>query len=120
LVSFNSGDFMALPETKTELGALSERLLTRFQTVLSFRHMRTIMAYKVFTGAPGSEKVSPLEKDRWLFKEFSDLDEALAWAQGVKQRGAVPLLIEGDDGTRMSKYEIADALQVREREISKP
>jgi hypothetical protein len=78
------------------------------------------MTYKVFTGAPGSEAISPLEKDRWLFKEFGDLDEALAFAQAVKRRGAVPLLIEGDDGTRMSKYEIADALQLRERETAKP
>jgi len=78
------------------------------------------MAYKVFTGAPGSESISPLEKDRWLFKEFNNFDEALAWAHGVKRTGAVPLLIEGDDGTRLGKYEIADALQVREREISRP
>ena len=78
------------------------------------------MAYKVFTGAPGSEAISPVEKDRWLFKEFADLDEALAFAQAVKQKGAVPLSIEGDDGTRLNKYEIADALQLREREIAKP
>jgi hypothetical protein len=78
------------------------------------------MIYKVFTGAPGSEAISPVEKDRLLFKEFSDLDEALAWAHGVKQRGAVPLLIEGDDGTHLTKREIAEALQVREREITKP
>jgi hypothetical protein len=78
------------------------------------------MTYKVFTGAPGSESISPLEKDRWLFKEFTDLDEAFAWAQSVKQKGAVPLLIEGDDGTRLNKYEIADALEVRERAIARP
>jgi hypothetical protein len=77
------------------------------------------MIYKVFTGAPGSEAISP-DKDRWLFKEFSNLDDALAWAHGVKQRGAVPLLIEGDDGTHLTKREIAEALQVREREIAKP
>jgi hypothetical protein len=78
------------------------------------------MTYKVFTGAPGSESISPLEKDRWLFKEFADLDEAFAWAQNVKQKGAVPLLIEGDDGTRLNKYEIADALEVRERAVARP
>jgi hypothetical protein len=77
------------------------------------------MTYKVFTGAPGSEAISPLDKDRWLFKEFSDLDQALAWAQGVKRRGAVPLLIEGDDGTHLTKREIADALHVREREVAR-
>jgi len=78
------------------------------------------MTYKVFTGAPGSEAISPVEKDRWLFKEFADLDEALAWAQGVRQRGAVPLLIEGDDGTRLDKYQIATALQHRESEVARP
>ena len=78
------------------------------------------MTYKVFTGAPGSEPISPLEKDRWLFKEFTDLDEALAWAQGLKRRGAVAMLIEGDDGTRMDKRAIATALQHREREVAKP
>jgi hypothetical protein len=78
------------------------------------------MSYRVFTGAPGSEAISPLEKDHWLFKEFTDLDEALAFAQGVRQRGAVPLLIEGDDGTRLGKYEIANALHHRERETARP
>jgi len=77
------------------------------------------MTYKVFTGAPGSEAISPLEKDRWMFKEFGDLDEALGWAEGVKQKGAVPLLIEGDDGTHLTKYEIADALQLRAREVER-
>jgi len=78
------------------------------------------MTYRVFTGPPGSEAISPLEKDRRLFKEFTDLDEAFAWAQNVRQKGAVPLLLEGDDGTRMNKYEIADALEVRAREVAKP
>jgi hypothetical protein len=75
------------------------------------------MSYKVFTGAPGAA-ISPLEKDRWLFKEFTSLDEALAWAQGVKKTGAVPLLIEGDDGTRLDKYQIATALQHRASEVA--
>ncbi|MFL6948809.1 MAG: hypothetical protein ACJ8FU_11495 [Xanthobacteraceae bacterium] len=78
------------------------------------------MTYKVFTGAPGSESISPLEKDRWLFKEFADLDEAFAFAQNVKKKGAVPLLIEGDDGTHLNKYEIADALEVRKRAVARP
>jgi len=30
------------------------------------------------------------------------LDEALSWARHVAQDGRVPLLIEGDDGTRMT------------------
>jgi len=78
------------------------------------------MAYKVFTGPPGSEAISPLEKDHWLFKELNSMDEALSFAQAIKRRGAVPLLIEGDDGTCMKKKEIAEALEVREREVTKP
>jgi hypothetical protein len=31
---------------------------------------RTHMIYKVFAGAPGTEAISPVEKDRWLFKEI--------------------------------------------------
>jgi hypothetical protein len=77
------------------------------------------MTYKVFTGAPGAETLSPVDKDRWLFKEFADLDQALAWAHGVKKGGAIPLLIEGDDGTRLDKYQIATALQHRESEVAR-
>ena len=75
------------------------------------------MTYRVFTGAPG-DTVSPLEKDRMLFKEFADFDQALAWAHAVKQKGAVPLLLEGDDGTRLSKQEIATALKHREQDVA--
>ena len=78
------------------------------------------MTYKVFTGPPGSEKISPLEKEHQLFKEVADLDQALAFAQAVQRRGSVPLLIEGDDGTHLDKKEIAEALQLREREVARP
>jgi hypothetical protein len=77
------------------------------------------MSYKVFTGPPGAEKISPLEKDRWLFKEVADLDQALSFAHHVKKNGTVPLLIEGDDGTRLDKYQIATALQHRASEVTR-
>ena len=32
------------------------------------------MRYRVFSGPPGSGAVSPLEKERLLFKEFDSLD----------------------------------------------
>jgi hypothetical protein len=82
----------------------------------SFRPQEDVMTYKVFTGPPGSPPISPLEKDRWLYKEFADLDQALAWAQHAKEKGLVPLLIEGDDGTHLDKYAVANALQHREHE----
>jgi hypothetical protein len=69
------------------------------------------MTYRVYSGPPGSETVAPLEKEHWLYKEFGLLDEALAWARHVNSGGRVTLLIEGDDGTRMTKKEISAALR---------
>jgi hypothetical protein len=74
------------------------------------------MRYRVYSGPRGSEDISPLAKEQMLFKEFARLDEALSWARHVEQGGRTPLLIEGDDGTRMDRRAIADALRVGERE----
>ena len=68
------------------------------------------MAYRVYSGPPGTEAVPPLEKERWLYKEFGLLDDALGWARHVNEGGRVTLLIEGDDGTTMSKSETTSAL----------
>jgi len=68
------------------------------------------MRYRVFSGPPGSGPVSPLEKERLLFKEFDTLDGAFAWARHLSETGRVALSIEGDDGTSLSKQEIAAAL----------
>lgn len=67
--------------------------------------------FRVYSGPRGSESVPPLEKDKWLFKEFGALDDALGWARHVNDSGRVAVLIEGDDGTRLSKVEIAAALK---------
>jgi hypothetical protein len=69
------------------------------------------MSYRVYSGPRGSESISPLEKDRQLYKEFNLLDEAMSWARHVNESGRVTLLIEGDDGTRLSKQQIAAALK---------
>ena len=34
------------------------------------------MRYRVYVGPRGSETISPLQKDQFLFKEFASLDEA--------------------------------------------
>jgi hypothetical protein len=68
------------------------------------------MAYRVYSGPRGSETVPPLEKDSWLYKEFTLLDEAMSWARHVNKGDRVALLIEGDDGTHLTKTEIAAAL----------
>ncbi|HEY7229787.1 MAG TPA: hypothetical protein VH558_05390 [Pseudolabrys sp.] len=74
------------------------------------------MTYRVYSGPKGSADVSPLEKSQMLFKELATLDEALSWARHVEQTGRTPLLIEGDDGTRMTRRAIVNALRVGMRE----
>ena len=74
------------------------------------------MTYRVYSGPRGSENISPAEKDRHLYKEFSVLDEAMSWARHVSKRGRVALLIEGDDGTRLTRQQIATALKNPESE----
>lgn len=68
------------------------------------------MTYRVYSGPPGTETVPPIEKDRWLYKEFGRMDEALSWARHVNAEGRVALLIEGDDGTQLDKSEISVAV----------
>lgn len=72
------------------------------------------MRYRVYSAPTGSERISPLDKEKLLFKEFAALDDAFAWAQHVGSTGRVALLIEGDDGTHLTKHEIAGALRQRE------
>ena len=74
------------------------------------------MQYRVYSGPKGSGDVTGLAKERMLFKQFTALDDALSWARHLEKAGRVPLLIEGDDGTRMDRRAIADALRVGERE----
>lgn len=78
--------------------------------------MRFVMTYRVYSGPRGSADISPLEKSQLLFKELRTLDEALSWARHVEHTGRTPLLLEGDDGTRMNRRAIADALLVGMRE----
>ena len=68
------------------------------------------MRYRVYSGPRGSAAISPLDRERMLFKEFDTLDGALGWARHLTAGGRVPLLIEGDDGTRLDKQEVAAAL----------
>jgi hypothetical protein len=74
------------------------------------------MRYRVYSGPKGSSDVSPLTKDRMLFKEFTSMDDALSWARHLEQSDRVSLLIEGDDGTRMDRRSVVNALRVGMRE----
>ena len=68
------------------------------------------MRYRVYVGPRGTEAISALQKDQFLFKEFTSLDDAFGWARHVNGSGRVTLLIDGDDGTSLGKQEIAAAL----------
>jgi hypothetical protein len=70
-----------------------------------------MVRYRVFSGPPGTDALSPLEKQRMLFKEFDTLDGAMAWARHLNGSGRVALSIDGDDGTSLNKQEIAAALR---------
>ena len=74
------------------------------------------MHYRVYSGPKGSPDLSPFEKSRMLFKEFTVLDDALSWARHLEGTGRISLLIEGDDGTRMTRRAFVDALRVGMRE----
>jgi len=74
------------------------------------------MRYRVYSGPKGSDDVPPLAKEQMLFKEFDGLDNALLWARHVERQGRSPLLIEGDDGTRMDRRAIVNALRLGMRE----
>ena len=74
------------------------------------------MTYRVYSGPKGSADVSPLGKSQMLFKEFVALDDALSWARYLEHTGRTPLLIEGNDGTRMDRRAIVDALRVGMRD----
>lgn len=74
------------------------------------------MTFRVYSGPKGSPDISPFAKEQALFKQFGALDEALLWARHLDRTGRVPLLIEGDDGTHMSRRAIGEALGVGERE----
>ena len=77
------------------------------------------MTYRVYSGPRGSETISPAEKDRHLYKEFSTLDEAMIWARHINKGGRVALLIEGDDGTRLNKQQIVTALKSPESDAGR-
>lgn len=71
------------------------------------------MTYRAYYGTDASEKVPALQKDRWPFREFSDLDQALQWAATVASKGTSVLEIDGDDGTQLGRDEIAAAIAGR-------
>jgi hypothetical protein len=78
------------------------------------------MTYRVYSGPRGAQALSPLEKERLLYKEFDSLDGALSWARHLTEAGLTAISIEGDDGTVLSKQEIAAALYHPESASGEP
>lgn len=74
------------------------------------------MQFRVYSGPQGTESVRPIERGKLLFKAFGSLDEALGWAHHLDVSGHVALLIEGDDGTSLSRQEIVALLRHRDFE----
>jgi hypothetical protein len=85
-------------------------LINRWRSVSLTKEDRA-MTYRVYSGPRGSQSIAPAEKDRHLYKEFSGLDEAMSWARHLNGGGRVALLIEGDDGTQLTKQQVATALK---------
>jgi len=75
------------------------------------------MAYRVYSGPAGAEAPSPIERASGLYKEFERFDDALSFARHLSEKNRIALLIEGDDGTRLDRREIAATLQHPEQDI---
>ena len=72
------------------------------------------MMFKVYSGPAGTDAASPIHKDRMLFREYPNFDEALSWASHIKDTGRVSVLIEDETGRTFNKREIAAALADRD------
>jgi hypothetical protein len=73
------------------------------------------MTYRAYYRKRGAGQASPLEKHRAPFMEFFDVDAALQWAGQIAKRELIVFTIDGDDGTHLTKHEIAAALAGRPR-----
>jgi hypothetical protein len=68
------------------------------------------MSYRLYLGPAGAEELKSSEGGA-LYKEFRLFDDALHFARSLRRKDRVALLLEGDDGTRMNRREIAAAVE---------
>ena len=54
--------------------------------------------YRIYSAPAGAENISPMEKERLLYKEAGTMDEAISWASHMSKTGHSVVLIDGDDG----------------------
>lgn len=50
--------------------------------------------YRVYYGAANADLIATLEEARWPFKEFTQSEDALSWAQHVASTGTAVLAFE--------------------------
>ena len=118
------GDFDVSPERVYRVARLregpesSKELNPALLTMHEKEALIAMTQYRVYSGPQGSERIRPLEKDHLLFKQFAALDEPIGWARHLDGSGRVALLIEGDDGTRLTAPEIVATLRHSEFESS--
>ena len=74
------------------------------------------MRYRVYSGPKGSGEVGPWRRTTCCSRNSPGSTTRWPGRATSERNGRVPLLIEGDDGTRMNKRAIADALRVGTRE----
>jgi hypothetical protein len=68
------------------------------------------MSYRLYLGPAGAEDLRASGGGA-LYKEFGLFDDALQFARSLRRKDRVALLLEGDDGTRMNRREIAAAVE---------
>jgi hypothetical protein len=58
----------------------------------------------------GAAFLARWKKERWPARPFSNLSQALVWAERVAKQGTVVVAIDTDDGTQLSRADLASRL----------
>src|SRR5436853_6334727 len=76
---------------------------------------RSSRMYKIYwaDGPVGPEIV--VRKRHLPRRQYRRVEDALGWARRVAAEGGTAWLIEGDDGTRLGRHEIADLVEALPR-----
>jgi hypothetical protein len=72
--------------------------------------------YKMYGAIERASKTLP--QGKLIPIVYHDLDDALGAARNLNARGGTALLIEGDDGTYLSRHEIASIVDKRQTELA--
>jgi hypothetical protein len=72
--------------------------------------------YKMYGAIERASKTLP--QGKLIPIVYRELDDALGAARNLNARGGTALLIEGDDGTHLTKYQIARVVDERRAELA--